>query len=58
VWSFLKDINSSRADEFRLVCDKKFDLSTAFKTPDELAAIMHTQQQGVSTLIKTQETDG
>jgi hypothetical protein len=54
----LKDINSSRADEFRLACNKKFDLSTVFKTPDELAAIVHTQQQGISTLNKTQEADG
>ncbi|KAH9974058.1 NMDA receptor-regulated protein 1-domain-containing protein [Lactifluus volemus] len=46
VWSFLKDINSSRADEFRLACDKKFDLSTVFKTPDEVS------------LTNTQEVDG
>jgi len=57
VWSFLKGINSSRADEFRLACDKKFDLSTVFKTPDELAAVMHTQKQNTSILIKTQEVD-
>jgi N-alpha-acetyltransferase 15/16, NatA auxiliary subunit len=57
VWSFLKDVNSSRADEFRLACQKKFDLSTVFKTPDELAA-MQMQKQSTSTLIKTQEVDG
>jgi peptide alpha-N-acetyltransferase len=54
VWSFLKDIGSPRADEFRLACDKKFDLSTVFKTPDQLAAI-HSQQQ--ATLLKTQGVD-
>jgi hypothetical protein len=39
VWSFLKDISSPRVDEFRLACDGKFDHSTVFKTPDELAAM-------------------
>jgi peptide alpha-N-acetyltransferase len=54
VWSFLKDIGSPRADEFRLACDKKFDLSTVFKTTDQLA-VMHSQQQGA--VSKTQGID-
>jgi len=54
VWSFLKEINSPRANEFRLACDKKFDLSTVFKTPDQLATL-HLQQRG--TLLETQSVD-
>jgi len=52
-WSFLKDIHSPRAEEFRSACDTNFDLSTVFKTPDELAAIQ--LQQG--NLLKTQGVD-
>jgi peptide alpha-N-acetyltransferase len=51
VWSFLKDINSPRANEFRIACDEKFDMSTVFKTPDQLAVI----QQG--TMLKAQDVD-
>jgi len=54
VWSFLKDIGSPQANEFRLACDNKFDLSTVFKTPDQLTAL-HSQEQG--TLLKTQGVD-
>jgi hypothetical protein len=50
VWSFLKDTSSPRVDEFRLACDRKFNLSTVFKTPDELAVIYlqrpNTQEPG------------
>jgi peptide alpha-N-acetyltransferase len=55
VWSFLKDIDSPQANKFRLACDGKFDMSTVFKTPDQLAA-MDLQQQG--TPLKSQEVDG
>ncbi|KAI9511423.1 NMDA receptor-regulated protein 1-domain-containing protein [Russula earlei] len=54
VLSFLKDISSPRANEFRLACEKIFDLSTVFKTPDQLA-IMHLQRQG--TLLNTPNVD-
>jgi peptide alpha-N-acetyltransferase len=50
VWSFLQDTSSPRVDEFRLACDKKFNLSTVFKTPDELA-VMYMQRP--DTPIKT-----
>ncbi|KAF8271885.1 NMDA receptor-regulated protein 1-domain-containing protein [Lactarius quietus] len=39
VWSFLQDTSSPRVDEFRLACDRRFNLSTVFKTPDELAVM-------------------
>jgi peptide alpha-N-acetyltransferase len=55
VWSFLKDIGSPQANKFRLACDGKFDTSTVFKTPDQLAA-MNLQQQGI--LLKAQDVDG
>ncbi|PFH47386.1 hypothetical protein AMATHDRAFT_152156 [Amanita thiersii Skay4041] len=32
---FLTSISSPRMDEFRIACDTKFPLSTAFKTPEE-----------------------
>jgi len=54
VWSFLKDIGSPRADEFRIACDEKFDMSTVFKTPSQLA-VMNAQQQG--TMLKAQDVD-
>ena len=37
--SFLKEISSSRVDEFRAACDGLFQLSTVFKTPSEIAAL-------------------
>jgi len=33
--SYLKEINSPRADEFRSRLDSKFELSTIFKPPSE-----------------------
>ncbi|KAH8116094.1 NMDA receptor-regulated protein 1a [Phellopilus nigrolimitatus] len=36
---FLADIGSSRKDEFRSKCDERFELSTVFKTPEELARL-------------------
>ncbi|KIM42317.1 hypothetical protein M413DRAFT_444742 [Hebeloma cylindrosporum] len=37
--SFLSSCNSSRAEEFRVACDAKFELSSVFKTPSELAPL-------------------
>jgi len=54
VWSFLKDIGSPRVNEFRIACDGKFDMSTVFKTPDQLA-VMNVQQQG--TMLRAQDVD-
>jgi len=51
VWSFLKDIDSPRANEFRIACDEKFDMSTVFKTPDQLAVI----QRGA--VLRAQDVD-
>ncbi|KAI0264685.1 NMDA receptor-regulated protein 1-domain-containing protein [Gloeopeniophorella convolvens] len=53
VWSFLKDIDSPRAEEFRAACDRQFALSTVFKTPEELAVI---QSQGTPIEVQ-QEID-
>ncbi|TFK20657.1 N-terminal acetyltransferase A, auxiliary subunit [Coprinopsis marcescibilis] len=39
VLRFLTSIKSTRAEEFRAACDKKFELSTLFKTPEELATL-------------------
>jgi peptide alpha-N-acetyltransferase len=36
---FLTTIKSSRIDEFRAACDAKFELSTVFKSPAELAVL-------------------
>jgi len=36
---FLAFLKSPRTDEFRLACGSKFDLSTVFKTPAELATL-------------------
>jgi len=37
--SFLSSLKSPRADEFRTACQSKFELSTVFKTPSELAPL-------------------
>ena len=37
--SFLQDNKSARAEEFRLACDEKFELSTIFKSADEKATL-------------------
>lgn len=39
VLSFLNDIRSQRAEEFRVDCDKRFELSTVFKSPKEQAIL-------------------
>ncbi|KAL4251971.1 NMDA receptor-regulated protein 1a [Abortiporus biennis] len=39
ILSFLKEVNSSRAEEFRKACDSKFELSTLFKSAEELAEL-------------------
>lgn len=39
VLAFLNQIRSPRADEFRSSCDGRFELSTVFKTPDEVARL-------------------
>ena len=39
VLAFLREISSSRVDEFRTACDSKFERSTIFKTPQEMAAL-------------------
>ncbi|KAL5521607.1 hypothetical protein ACEPAF_2355 [Sanghuangporus sanghuang] len=38
-FDFLSSINSTRKDEFREACDKRFELSTVFKAPEELAKL-------------------
>lgn len=35
----LTNIQSKRADEFRLSCDKKFELATVFKDAEEVALL-------------------
>ncbi|KAH7926272.1 N-terminal acetyltransferase A, auxiliary subunit [Leucogyrophana mollusca] len=37
--SFLREIQSPRVDEFRAACDARFELSTVFKTRDQLAIL-------------------
>ena len=37
--SFLQELQSSRTDEFRTRCDAKFELSTVFKTSEEIATL-------------------
>lgn len=39
ILSYLRHIKSSRTEEFRIACDKKFGLSTVFKSPDEQATL-------------------
>ncbi|THH29718.1 hypothetical protein EUX98_g4478 [Antrodiella citrinella] len=39
ILAFLQSIGSSRADEFRTTCNAKYELSTVFKLPSELAEL-------------------
>ncbi|KAL4078146.1 NMDA receptor-regulated protein 1-domain-containing protein [Scleroderma yunnanense] len=39
ILTYLRRLKSPRADEFRIACDKKFELSTVFKSPDEQATL-------------------
>lgn len=37
--SYLKDLKSSRTEEFRIECNDRFELSTLFKSAEEIAAL-------------------
>lgn len=37
--AYLQQIQSPRADEFRIACDGKFELSKVFKTTEEQATL-------------------
>jgi N-alpha-acetyltransferase 15/16, NatA auxiliary subunit len=52
--AFLTDIKSPRIDEFRADCDAKFELSTAFKPPAELAIL---RKQALATDITGSEAE-
>ncbi|KAI0341366.1 N-terminal acetyltransferase A, auxiliary subunit [Trametopsis cervina] len=39
ILAFLKEVKSSRAEEFRTSCETKFSRSTVFKTPEEIVAL-------------------
>jgi len=39
VRTFLKDLKSTREEEFRIAFEKKFELSTVFKTQEEIVAL-------------------
>jgi len=54
--SFLSSCNSSRADEFRTACDAKFELSTVFKTPSELAPLREQVLLGSPSEVILEET--
>ncbi|KAI5121997.1 hypothetical protein M0805_001830 [Coniferiporia weirii] len=50
---FLKEIQAPRADEFRESCDERFELSTIFKTPEEIARL---QSQALA-VVKEEDAD-
>lgn len=39
ILSYLQRVKSTRAEEFRIACDNKFELSTVFKSSDQQAAL-------------------
>lgn len=39
VLSYLKDLKSPRAEEFRIACNDRFELSTLFRSAEEIAAL-------------------
>ena len=49
---FLTSIKSSRREEFRIHCDKKFTLSTMFKTAEELSSLQASQNGSASAEVK------
>lgn len=42
VLSYLKEMNSSRAEEFRIACNDRFELSTLFRSDEEIAALQRS----------------
>ncbi|TFK49358.1 N-terminal acetyltransferase A, auxiliary subunit [Heliocybe sulcata] len=49
--AFLEGIKSVRAEEFRTACDSKFELSTVFKSQEELAAL---RQNGANGTVESE----
>ena len=39
---FLRDLKSSRVEEFRAACDSKFEIATVFKPSEELPTLRRT----------------
>ncbi|TFY68467.1 hypothetical protein EVG20_g3546 [Dentipellis fragilis] len=52
VFALLKELGSSRADEFRAACDASFQLATVFKTQEEMAAVKKVVALGVQDMEK------
>ncbi|KAH8102267.1 NMDA receptor-regulated protein 1a [Cristinia sonorae] len=52
IQELLQTIKSSRASEFRLACNKKFELSTVFKSPNELAEL---RRKAFATAVAEEE---
>ncbi|KAI0075976.1 N-terminal acetyltransferase A, auxiliary subunit [Panus rudis PR-1116 ss-1] len=50
--TFLQELSSSRAEEFRETCDKRFELSTVFKPASELPAL---RKSAIATLEDAKE---
>jgi hypothetical protein len=42
VLSYLKEMKSARAEEFRIACNDRFELSTLFKSDEEIAAFQRS----------------
>ncbi|KAK7684976.1 hypothetical protein QCA50_011811 [Cerrena zonata] len=55
VVNFLKSIRSSRVEEFRAAADKKFELSTIFKSSTDIASLRH---EAIATVEDAEKADG
>jgi peptide alpha-N-acetyltransferase len=42
VLSYLKEMKTARAEEFRIACNDRFELSTLFKSDEEIAALQRS----------------
>jgi len=50
--SFLKDVKSPRAEEFREACEGRFEMSTVFKTPTDISAL---RRAAFANLVEDEE---
>ncbi|KAI0938433.1 hypothetical protein AcW1_001835 [Taiwanofungus camphoratus] len=58
VLAFLRDIQCPRADDFRMFCDKKFELSTIFKSPEDMTTVRwHAAEQDISNVGSSDDTE-
>jgi hypothetical protein len=55
VLSYLKDMKSSRAEEFRIACDDRFKLSTLFKSAEDFTMLQKGLEEPEESQVEDSE---